>query len=277
MTERGTNGSTTTMSQGPTAKKTRTQRSLHLPRVTLTEVSDILSAMESLSGPSSRAMIFHQAGKVPTGGRADQLWGAVGYYGLREEVGDGRYQLTDRGRALLGSDTAARTEARQHAVVATGFRPIIQRFSGRPAAESTLAAVLMDEYGLAEEASKRYASVLVAVATEAGLISDGRFSPAPIESAMAQVQEFAVSAAPSRRASPAEARVDEGRHRMQNMSPAAPGASTPGRPSGIRGQEADQAPLDIRVEIRIEADKHTPQEIGEILRQARRALQDEPV
>jgi hypothetical protein len=66
----------------------------------------------------------------------------------------------------------------------TGFRPLLERFNtGTPSA--TAIGSVLRELGVPEATAGRSAALLIEMATECGLIVEGRFKPAAIEAALA--------------------------------------------------------------------------------------------
>ena len=251
-----------------TQETTSTKRTPHirrLPQVTIADITELVQALADLGGPASRKLVFGQAGKAATGGAADAKWGAMGYYGFRQKFHGGKYEITDRGRALINGDVAAELEAKQHAVMTTGFRAIIDRFSTRPVNEVAIAGLLHEEFDAPEDRTKALASILVEVAADAGLITDGTFQAGPIEQALEAVGTATVTdnTANARAGGSASASVTPPpAHRPKPRSPAV---------EKIVG-EGQSGPFDLSVEIKIDAKDQTPEEIGRIVREVRQAI-----
>jgi hypothetical protein len=263
----GGNG-TGTAKAAEAAKRAITRKSLELPRASIDDVRPLVVAMAGLNGPSSRKLIFDQAGASASGGTAAKKWAALGFYGFREDVDGGKHDVSDRGRALISDDPDAEREAKQHALVDTGFRPLIDRFSGSPVREAAIAGVLQDDFEVPEERAEAAAALLAALAVEAGLVQDGSFKVAPIEQALEAVPEQGERKPASSHASatrPATRKQAPVREPQREQTPQ-PAAST--RP----GSEGQAGPFGVSVEIKIDAKDHTPEEIGRILREAREAL-----
>lgn len=243
----------------------RTSQSRRLPQATIAEITELVQALADLSGPASRKLVFGQAGRAATGGSADAKWAAMGYYGFRQEVSGRKHEITDRGLALINGETAAELEAKQHAVMSTGFRPIIDRFSTRPVNEVAIAGLLREEFEAPEDRTKALASVLVEVATDAGLIIDGKFNAAPIEQALEAVGTATVTDNTMRARANGSASGSDGRP--------ARGASK-SRPPAVKEirTEGQAGPFGLSVEIKIDAKDQTPEEIGRIVRAVRQAL-----
>ena len=258
-------------------KRVITRKSLELPRTDFADIRPLVEAMVSLNGPASRKLIFDQAGASASGGTAKKKWAALGYFGFRDDLGGGRHDVSDRGRAFLSDDPDSTQRAKQHALVDTGFRSLIDRFSGSPVNPNAIAGVLRDDLGVPEPQAKAAAKLLVELATEAGFILEGSFKVALIEQAMAAVAEKSLSK-PGVRASAARARPKPdpapAPHQFRAQQPDAPIAA--GQPTGAAPEprsEGRTGPFDVSVEIKIDAKDHTPEEIGQILREAKAALE----
>lgn len=265
--------------------RARTPRGKHLPRSGLDDVAPLVQAMVDLEAGSSRKLIFDQAGFAASGGASKTKWAALGYYGLRDEVAPGKYAASDRGQALVGGDTEAERRAKQHAIVETGFRGLVARFSGSPVRLQALAGLLQEEFRVPEGQAKTQADLLVALATEAGLIQDGSFRVAPIEQALEAVPESGNGKpkAESRISEPSRPKRPEGEKQRPQSTPSAPPApeqpQTGGggeAPAARTGTAGEAGPFGVSVELKIDAKDHSPEEIGEILRRARKALTGAP-
>jgi hypothetical protein len=243
----------------------RTPQGQRLPQATIADVRALVQALGDLGGPASRKLVFGQAGKAATGGAADAKWAAMGYYGFREKVSGGKHQISDRGRALISGDPAAELDAKQHAVMSTGFRAIVDRFSTRPVNEVAIAGLLHEDAGAPEDRTKALASILVEVATDAELITDGKFQAAPIEQALEAVGEVTVTDN-TKRVPSTEAASSRPAPRVTRAP------KPPLKPVETIETEGQSGPFDVSVEIKIDAKDHTPEEIGSILREVRQAL-----
>lgn len=260
---------------GATATPERTQKSLRMPRVSIEDVRDLVIALDGLSGPGSRNLVFDEAEKAATGGAADKRWGAMGYYGFRRKVSGGKHKITDRGRALLSDDSATVLAAKQQAVMDTGFRPIIVRFSGRPVNQGTVAGVLREDYGVPAESAEAFAALLISVATDAELVVDSKFKPAPIEAAAEAVAGR--DAAPK---TPRSALPPDAAPKPRRVSATPPDGSKVATEHAQRSSDRDEAaggdpntgPFGVSVEIKIDAKDHSPEQIGQIVREVREAI-----
>jgi hypothetical protein len=101
-------------------------------------------------------------------------------FGLIRKQGD-RYELTTRGEALFSEEMQTASQARREAVMSTNFGRIIYMLRGREASDRTIAARLRDDFQVPGEASERLASILLASAEQATLVTDGRFDVSAIE------------------------------------------------------------------------------------------------
>jgi len=253
-------------------------RGQRLPNASMAEVRDLVVALHELNGPASRNLVFGQVGKAATGGVADTRWASMGYYGFRTGLVDGKCELTNRGAAFVSGDATAELEAKQHAVMSTGFRGVINRFSTRAVNEGAIAGVLRDDLGVKDTKSEALAALVVAVATDAGFISDGKFQAAPIEAAMEAVPAGANDARPATRSKTAPAKSPSPPASARPLQ-STPGAATPASHSAqllaTEGGDGQSVPFGVSLEITIEAQHHTPEQIGEIVRQVREALTED--
>jgi hypothetical protein len=267
--QQGVNGAETTTAV--TAPRAITPKGQRLPQATFAEVQPLVEALAGLNGPASRNLIFSQAGKAGTGGVADRRWAAMGYYGFRAAAGGHKHVITDRGRAFISDDADAAAHARQDGVMDTGFRRIVRRFSSRPVNVAAIAGLLHEDLGVPHDRSKALAALLITIATEAGLIADDVFQVAPIERAMDTVSEPADVAAGSK-PSPSSTTASP------TPKPAAPAKQPKVAPApppvaeAIHEGEGQSGPFEVSLEIKVEAQHHTPREIGLIVQEVREAL-----
>ncbi len=255
--------------QDAPAKK-RVPKGQRIPQATPAEVIPMVEALASFNGPASKKMVAGYMDLTAGGGAFKGKWATIGYYGFCEDAGNGRFQVSERGRALTSDDAAAVLQAKQHALVSTGFRVILDRFSTNPVNLPAIEAVLEEDLGMPNEQVKKMAKLLVKCAEEAEMVIDNRFQVAAIEPAIEAVGEITVTAVPksasngARKASPAP-----------KSTPPSRQMPTRGAPAPIMQRveaEGQSGPFGVSVEIKIDAKQHTPQEIGEIVRQVREAL-----
>lgn len=250
--------------------KKRVPKGQRIPQATTADVIPMVEALASFNGPASKKMVAGYMDLTAGGGAFEGKWAAIGYYGFREDAGDGRFQVSERGRALTSNDAAVVLQAKQHALVSTGFRVILDRFSTNPVNLPAIEAVLEEDLGVPDVQVKKMAKLLVKSAEEAEMVIDNRFQVAAIEPAIEAVGEITVTAAPkaagngARKASPTPKSTPPLRQTLAHRAPA---------PIMQKVEAENQSgPFGVSVEITIDAKQHTAQEIGEIVRQVREAL-----
>ncbi len=259
--------------QDAPAKK-RVSRGQRIPQATITEVLPLMEALASFNGPALKKMVAGAMGISATGGRFRAKWSTAGYYGFRDDVAGDRSVLSERGRALVSDDPAAVLEAKQHAVVSTGFRVILDRFSTSPVNPAAIEAVLEEDLEVPSDQVKKVASLVVACAEEAELVVNNRFQVAAIEPAIEAVGEITVTATP-KPANNGAGKAAAPKMRAQPAAPlrqASPNPKTPARIVQKVEAEGQAGPFDVSVEIKIDAKEHTPKQIGEIVREVREAM-----
>ena len=259
--------------QDESAKK-RVSTGQRVPQATVAEVVPMMEALAGFNGPASKKMVAGAMGVSASGGKFRAKWTTSGYYGFRDDAGGDRSVPSERGRALVGGDTAAALEAKQHALVSTGFRVVLDRFSTSPVNPPAIEAVLEEDLGVPADQVRKVAGLLVACAEDAEMIVDNRFQVAVIEPAIESVGEITVTTGP-RAASNGKSKAS-----ATPKAPAKPTAPLRQMPSPrasapiVQKVEAEgqAGPFGVSVEIKIDAKQHTPQEIGEIVRQVREAM-----
>jgi hypothetical protein len=235
-----------------------TKRGQKLPRITLADVRPVVQTLADLNGPASNKLVAGQLRMSADGGQFKTLWGAAGFYGFRQKIADGKFELTDRGQAFVSGDHEAVRRAAREAVMSTGFGPVVNRFSTSPPNQHAIAGVLHEQCEVPENQAEKLAETLIAAATEADLITDGRFDVAAIEETMASVETIAVSSPP--KAPTGAARRSPSTSRSRAPDPVAPERARPrSERSGPFGE--------VSVVIQIDATKLTPQEIKEVVRE----------
>ncbi len=254
--------------------KRRVPKGQRLPQSTPADVVPMVKALAGFNGPVSKKRVAGSMGMTVGGGAFEGKWASMGYYGFREDTPDGRIEVTERGRALISDDGAAVLEAKRHALVSTGFRVILNRFSTNPVNLPAIEGVLEEELGVPESQAKKLANVLVKSAEDAEMVIEDRFQIAAIEPAIEAVGEISITAAP-RSASSGTSKPNGG---VAKGTPSAPLRQTTPNPKASAPTvqkvetEGQSGPFGVSVEIKIDAKAHTPQEIGEIVRQVRDAL-----
>jgi hypothetical protein len=257
------------------APKARVRRGQRLPQATFAEVRVLVDALHSLQGAASKKLIAGQADGTVGGGTFERKWSAMGFFGFREKAGEGKFSLSERGLAFASGDEDAQRQAMQHALMASGFRKVIDRFSTSPVNESIIAGVLHDDLDVPEEKTAKLAKLLVNLAADAGLIENGRFQVAPIEQAMEAVSEITVTSAKTD--TPAKPKPKRAKSPQQPTPAAALTQQQPTKtmPPAITtriGDGGQTGPFEVSVEVKIDAKNHSPEEIGNIVREIRQAL-----
>jgi hypothetical protein len=255
--------------QDALAKK-RVPKGQRIPQATATDVIPMVEALASFNGPASKKMVAGSMGLTAGGGAFEGKWAATGYYGFREDAGKGRFQVSERGHALVGDDAERVLEAKQHALVSTGFRTILDRFSTNPVNLAAIEAALEEDLGVPDVQVKKVAKLLVKSAEEAEMVIDNRFQVAAIEPAIEAVGEFTVTASPkpaNKATASAKSPANPAETRRQTPTPRVPAPIV----QEVK-TEGPLGPLGVSVKIEIDARHHTPEEIGEIMRQVQQAL-----
>lgn len=261
--------------QDAPAPKQRVLKGQRLPQFAPSDVRAMVKALADFNGPVSKKRVAGAVNMTVGTGGFEGKWASMGYYGFREDTDDGRFVVSERGRAFVGDDAAAALEAKQHALVHTGFRAILDRFSTSPVNMTAIEGVLEEDLLVPEKQVKKLAKVLVKSAEEAEMIVDNRFQITAIEPAIEAVGEITVTATPK----PNAGAKRNGAGKSNGASaPAAPLRQTPPTPKTpapiVQKVEAEgkAGPFAVSVEIKIDAKEHTPKEIGEIVREVREAL-----
>jgi hypothetical protein len=247
-------------------------RTAKLPQHGFESVRPQVQALADLAAPSTKERIAEQLG-VAAKGRFTGKLAAAGYFGFIERTGDGRLQLTERGRTFLGEDTDAKLRAMREGVMSTNFGPIIYLLRSQEPKEKVIAARLQDDVGVPGASADAVAKMLVSISTEAQLIGEnGRFSAAAIEDTYAAVEsagQLPEKPAPKREAeSPAasEPRTPRSPRRSAETKPEASGTNGAGETSG----PFVMAP--VQVVVNVDASKLSTQQIADLVR----ALQTPP-
>lgn len=255
--------------------KKRVPYGQRLAQATPADVIPMVEALASFNGPASKNMVAGYMGLTAGGGAFEGKWAATGYYGFREGAGNGRFQISERGRGLVSGDTAAVLEAKQHALVSTGFRVVLDRFSTNPVNLPAIEAVLEEDLGVPASQVEKMAKLLVKSAEDAEMVVDNRFQVAAIEPAIEAVGDVTV-AVTSRLSTNGTTKPNGTGQSTHATRPATARRQAPPSPRApiVQTVEAEgkAGPFDVSVEIRIDAKEHTPKEIGEIVREVRAAL-----
>jgi hypothetical protein len=252
----------------------RTPRSSRIPQWAIEDVVPIARALSNVAGPASNARIAQQLGVSPAGGKFRSRLGTARYYGF-VRLEKGSYVLEPRGEAVLSDDADVALAARREAVMGTTFGDLIRRFSGREPNEAALAARLEDDFGSPAESARYQATTLIQAAREAGLISNGRFDAAAIESVPPSPPEQQAGATSDesngRRSS---GRVDPPRRTPPQVEKEQKQEKKQQReehtPPPIDKVQVVQAPFaGVKVVVNVDASTWTPAQVAELLRELR--------
>lgn len=275
------------------AVRARTSSALKLPKTTFERVREIVDGSRQMNGPASPAVIADQIDKTAKGQNWSDRWSTVQSLGFIAKTSAGKYDISDLGRRFLGEDDADARKAAQEALMRTGFGPLIERFGTGTPNTRAMTNVLASEYGVPQAAAGKSAALLVAMATECGLVVDGRMKPAEIERAQEAAGDQAASRldpsaapkpTPSQTAAAKPAKSASASTPSASLPPPAPPAapthntppagSTPASASNGGGAPAVPFGLGPTVVLNVDATKLTAAEIGEIVRVLRKAAAD---
>jgi hypothetical protein len=243
------------------SKAKRIPKGAKLPSSPLGEVEAIARAFSELAAPSSPARIASQIGMTVSGLFKRRL-AAAKYYGIVRKEGQ-KLAITDRGEAFLKGDA----DSKRAAVMGTGFGPIISTFSSKRVNEDAIEARLQDDWSVPEGSAPDLRKVLVESAEDAGLISDGKFDPAAIES-VSEDQLEAPEKPPNR--------AEKSTHKNAGKSVHHEGTSGSGKveePVSSKGRSRSSA-LDappIQVLVRIDAGSLDPVQLAELIRELQKS------
>ncbi len=271
------------------AARQRTSSSLKLPKTTFERVREIVDGSRQMSGPASPAVIADLIGKTAKGQNWSDRWSTVQSLGFIVKTQAGKYDITDLGRRFLSEDEAEVRSAAQEALMRTGFGPLIKRFGTGTPNTKAMTNVLASDYGVPQAAAGKAAELLVTMATECGLIVDGRMKPADIERAEEAAGDQAATP-PDPSAAPKPSPAKPGPTATKPASTSAPSASTPApapaaAPAAAAAPPTTSAPasngggatsipfgLGPTVVLNVDATKLSATEIGEIVREVRKAV-----
>jgi len=224
-------------------------------------VVPIVEALAGLAGPGSNARIAQQLGVSPAGGKFRSKLGTAGYYGFIKKQGEMNH-LTPRGDALIGSDAEAALQARREAVMSTTFGSVIRKFVGREPNESTIAARLEDDFGSPAASAGEQATILVKAATEASLVSHGRFDAAAIEG----IPEDLTPAVPETNGSePKAIRTAATTAQQQHKTPK-PKPEKPKPEVIIREEKQSTFAPGVQIMVKVDASGWTPEQVVELVK-----------
>jgi hypothetical protein len=288
-----TNTDTTDTANNSTteAGRQRTSSALKLPKTTFERVREIVDGSRQMSGPASPAVIADLIGKTAKGQYWSDRWSTVQSLGFIAKTSVGKHDITDLGRRFLSEDETEVRSAAQEALIRTGFGPLIKRFGTGAPNTKAMTNVLASDYGVPQTAASKAAELLVTMATECGLIVDGRMKPAEIERAEeAAGDQAAVPPDPSAASKPGSAKLAAPKSAPAAAKPAgastpsastpppanpapatAPAGSTPAPASNGGGATPVPFGLGPTVVLNVDATKLTAAELGELVRELRKA------
>jgi hypothetical protein len=249
--------------------RTRTPRSAKIPQWPIEVVIPIVQALADLAGPASNARIAQQLQTSPAGGKFRSKLGTAGYYGFVRKQGEMNH-LTPRGEALIGDDEAAALTARREAVMSTTFGQVIRKFVSREPNERTIAARLEDDFGSPTASAEYQAETLVKAAREAGLISNGRFDAAAIESIPVELTPASPEtngAEPQQRREPPQQRAKEPKEQRQPEQ-RQPEQRQKVSPQEVIIREEKSSPFApaVQVVVKIDASGWTPEQVVQLVK-----------
>jgi hypothetical protein len=221
-----------------------------------------VEALAALAGPGSNARIAQQLRVSPAGGKFRSKLGTAGYYGFIRKQGEMNH-LTPRGEALIGDDDEAALQARREAVMSTSFGNVIRKFVGREPNESTIAARLADDFGSPEASAQEQATILVKAATEARLISNGRFDAAVIEGVP---EDLTPDAPETNGAEPKPARVAATREPKHQHETPVPKAEKPKPEVIVREEKQPPFAPGVQIVVKVDASGWTPEQVVELVK-----------
>jgi hypothetical protein len=161
-------------------KKETIPRSARLPSASPEGVRLLVGDVAEIAGAVSRERLASHLNMQKTGAFSRAVGSAL-LYGFLEIDPDRKLVITARGSAFAGNDAAAAKRAEREGIASTGFGLIIKKLSTRAATESVIALRLQEDLGVPHGAALDRASLLVAAATDSGLIANGNFDGGVIE------------------------------------------------------------------------------------------------
>lgn len=249
-----------TNGDGPPEGQGATPRSLRLPKVTFVKVRAVVAAAQELRGPATAAVVADQIKRAAKGQAWSDLWSTAQYLGFIEKTGDGRFDVTPLGLRFLESEGEDSERAAREALMHTGFRPILERFNTGTPSVTAIANVLR-EHGVPEAGAGGAAALLVEMATECGLVVDGRFKPAAIEEAASAVP---VEKQPDRPAR-SESRAAATGGRRESRSVAAAERSSEHAPSDL-AHPSSTTPVTINFVFKVDQSFGSADELAAVVR-----------
>src|SRR5258708_6326113 len=238
--------------QEQTPTRRRTPNRARLPQVSLNDAATIAQALFDLAGPATPPIIAQRLHVSPASSGFNTRLAAAGYYDLITRNGD-RYELTSTGLGLISGDAASKKASAQAALMGTNFGRLIQLLSGRSVSEETIGARLQNDLDVPEASAAKLASVLVAAAEQAGILTDSRFNATEIEAAIAALPTPPAEAVP---AHPNVRRTSAGATRAASRDSSAESKvrvkEAPKDPKSPLGREPSSAPgLTINVQLNV--------------------------
>jgi hypothetical protein len=92
--------------QDAPASNKRVPHGQRLPQVAPLDLIPMVKALAEFNGPVSKKRVAGALNMTIGGGGFEGKWASTGYYGLREDTEDGRFIVSDLGRALVSDDAA---------------------------------------------------------------------------------------------------------------------------------------------------------------------------
>src|SRR6266508_2899354 len=264
------------VAEGGERGPSRTPRGAKLPQVPLDDTLPVVRTLSDLAAPSSSQRIAQSLGTTSTSSSCKQRVAAAGYYGFIRRSGD-RYEITDRGEAVIGPDGDVELRARREALMSSGFGQVIYILRGREANEDTIAARLQDDSKVPEPAAKQLAKVLITSVTQAKLQSNNRFDVGPIEE-MEGVLETAEKPtkagsmpSPKRVVADDTPREASRRVELRSVDKATPGGQAP----PFRQVTSLVTSSSLQVVLMIDAANLSPEQIVQLFKELRTLEQDD--
>lgn len=256
----------------------KVSRNAKLPQHGFSAIRPQVATLAELAAPSSKERIAEQLGVAAKGRFLGKL-AAAGYYGFVERVGD-KYQVTDRGRAFLSSNSDESRRAMREGTMSTNFGSIIHLLRSQEPKDSVVAARLQDDQDVPAGSAPAVAKTLIAVATEAGLVGEnGRFSSSAIEDtteALGSLPEPS-PVTPTRKPQTPTPKPKPKQDKLETKPNGKPAESTRtelGSPSSSKlrnagGQNDPLGAAPVQVVVNVDASKLSAREIAELVRALR--------
>jgi hypothetical protein len=155
-------------------------RSARLPSTAPAGVRPFVAAVAEIAGAVSRDRLASHLRMQKTGAFSRAIGSAL-LYGFLDTDSEKRLVITERGSAFVGSDAEAAKRAEREGLASTGFGLVIRKLSTRAASEAVIALRLQEDLHVPEGPARDRAALLVAGATDAGLVVNGNFDGGVLE------------------------------------------------------------------------------------------------